>query len=48
MLYVINITAPAVFALMNYWTLDGWLKLQSRLKEPDAPLLTQTVFLGVE
>ena len=44
----LNAAAPAVFALMDYWTFDGWFALQRRLKEEDAPKLNKTVFPGVE
>ena len=33
---------------MDYWTFDGWFKLQNRLKEPDSPKLEKTVFPGIE
>jgi hypothetical protein len=39
---------PAVFALMDYWTFDGWFALQTRLKDPEAPKLRKTVFPGIE
>ena len=34
-----NDAAPAVFALMDYWTFDGWFALKARLKEAGAPKL---------
>lgn len=48
MIGAMNSAAPAVFALMDYWTFDGWFALQRRLKEPGAPSLTKTVFPGIE
>lgn len=48
MIVAMNDAAPAVFALMDYWTFDGWFALQRRLKEPGAPVLTKTVFPGIE
>ena len=48
MISALNMAEPAVFALMDYWTFDGWLALRRRLKEPDAPRLLKTVFPGIE
>lgn len=48
MIYALNKAEPAVFAIMDYWTFDGWFKLQNRLKEPDSPKLEKTVFPGIE
>ena len=48
MIGAMNSAAPAVFAIMDYWTFDGWLLLQKRLKEPGAPELKKMVFPGVE
>ena len=48
MITALNAAEPAVFALMDYWTFDGWLALRRRLKEPGAPKLTKTVFPGIE
>jgi energy-coupling factor transporter ATP-binding protein EcfA2 len=48
MIAAINSSEPAVFALMDYWTFDGWFALQRRLKESDAPKLNKTVFPGIE
>lgn len=39
---------PAVFAIMDYWTFDGWFALQKRLKEQGSPALKKTVFPGIE
>lgn len=39
---------PAVFALMDYWTFDGWFALKRRLKEAGAPQLHKRVFPGIE
>lgn len=48
MIEALNAAEPAVFALMDYWTFDGWFALQKRLAEPDAPQLKKTVFPGIE
>lgn len=48
MIAALNAAKPAVFALMDYWTFDGWLALRRRLKEPGAPKLLKTVFPGIE
>ncbi|UWS78909.1 AAA family ATPase [Phaeobacter sp. G2] len=48
MINALNAAEPAAFAIMDYWTFDGWLKLQRRIKEPDAPKLVKTVFPGIE
>ncbi|MDG1429996.1 MAG: hypothetical protein P8Q23_00380, partial [Paracoccaceae bacterium] len=44
----LNAAEPAAFAVMDYWTFDGWFKLQERLKDADAPQLRKTVFPGIE
>lgn len=48
MIVAMNAAAPAVFALMDYWTFDGWFALKRRLKEAGAPKLLKTVFPGIE
>jgi hypothetical protein len=48
MIGAMNSAAPAVFALMDYWTFDGWFALQERLKDADAPALHKKVFPGIE
>ncbi|AIA30416.1 TrlF family AAA-like ATPase [Leptospirillum ferriphilum] len=48
MIEAMNSASPAVFALMDYWTFDGWFALQQRLKEASAPSLKKTVFPGIE
>lgn len=48
MIHALNAAKPAVFALMDYWTFDGWFALRRRLAEADAPKLTKTVFPGIE
>ncbi|OPA88085.1 ABC transporter [Pseudomonas fluorescens] len=48
MIKALNEAEPAVFALMDYWTFDGWFALQRRLSEPNAPKLEKTVFPGIE
>ncbi|MDD2735214.1 MAG: hypothetical protein PHF56_14855 [Desulfuromonadaceae bacterium] len=48
MIVALNTAEPAVFALMDYWTFDGWFALKRRLSEEGAPKLTKTVFPGIE
>lgn len=48
MIEAMNAAEPAVFAIMDYWTFDGWFVLKQRLAEKDAPKLTKTVFPGIE
>lgn len=48
MIEAMNKAEPAVYAIMDYWTFDGWLALQKRLKEQGAPVLTKMVFPGIE
>ncbi|PKA43239.1 ABC transporter [Rhizobium sullae] len=48
MIATMNEASPQVFALMDYWTFDGWFALKKRLAQPDAPALTKTVFPGIE
>ena len=48
MIAALNGAEPGVFALMDYWTFDGWFALKQRLREPGAPKLTKTVFPGIE
>jgi ABC-type lipoprotein export system ATPase subunit len=48
MIAALNRAEPQVFALMDYWTFDGWFALRRRLLEPGAPALSKTVFPGIE
>lgn len=48
MIAALNAAAPSVFALMDYWTFDGWFALQRRLKETGSPRLLKRVFPGIE
>ncbi|VUS42240.1 hypothetical protein SB6412_05454 [Klebsiella pasteurii] len=48
MIHALNAAEPAVFAIMDYWTFDGWFALKHRLSQPDAPKLEKTVFPGIE
>lgn len=48
MILAMNAAQPAVFALMDYWTFDGWFALKRRLAEAGAPKLHKTVFPGIE
>lgn len=48
MIEAMNKAEPAVFAIMDYWTFDGWLALKNRLKDKDAPALKKLVLPGIE
>ena len=48
MIDAMNTASPVVFAIMDYWTFDGWFLLQKRLKEEGVPALKKTVFPGIE
>lgn len=48
MIDAMNKAEPTVFAIMDYWTFDGWLALKKRLAQPDAPKLIKKVFPGIE
>lgn len=48
MIKALNDAEPAVFALMDYWTFDGWFALKRRLGEHGAPKLLKKVFPGIE
>lgn len=48
MISALNDAAPAAYALMDYWTFDGWFALKTRCQEPTAPKLTKTIFPGIE
>ena len=48
MIHALNAAEPAVFAIMDYWTFDGWFALKNRLAQLDAPKLHKTVFPGIE
>lgn len=48
MIEAMNKAEPAVFAIMDYWTFDGWFALKQRLAEPGAPKLVKKVFPGIE
>ena len=48
MIEAMNAAEPAAFAIMDYWTFDGWFALKKRLAEPGAPVLKKTVFPGIE
>ncbi|EMA4783723.1 MULTISPECIES: TrlF family AAA-like ATPase [Providencia] len=48
MIRTLNAAEPAVFAIMDYWTFDGWFALKRRLAQTDAPKLEKTVFPGIE
>ena len=48
MIEAINMARPAVFAIMDYWSFDGWFALKHRLKQEGAPQLKKTVFPGIE
>lgn len=48
MIAALNAAEPAVFALMDYWTFDGWFALKKRRAEVGAPKLEKMVFPGIE
>lgn len=48
MIATLNRTQPAAFAIMDYWTFDGWFALKRRLAQPGAPKIEKTVFPGIE
>lgn len=48
MINALNAAEPAVFALMDYWTFDGWFALNRRIDQPGAPKLLKKVFPGIE
>jgi ABC-type lipoprotein export system ATPase subunit/predicted metal-dependent phosphoesterase TrpH len=48
MIEAMNKAEPAVFAIMDYWTFDGWLALRKRLKGEAAPVLKKLVLPGIE
>ena len=48
MIEAMNTAEPAVFAIMDYWTFDGWFALRRRLRQRGAPTLNKTVFPGIE
>lgn len=48
MIEAMNAAEPAVFAIMDYWTFDGWLALRRRLKDDGAPVLRKLVLPGIE
>ncbi|KSL11118.1 ABC transporter [Pseudomonas aeruginosa] len=48
MINAMNAAEPAAFAIMDYWTFDGWFALKNRLAEAGAPVLKKTVFPGIE
>lgn len=48
MIHALNAAEPAVFAIMDYWTFDGWFALKRRLAQSGAPKLEKTVFPGIE
>lgn len=48
MIAALNAAQPAVFALMDYWTFDGWFALKRRLAQDGAPKLLKRVFPGIE
>ncbi len=48
MIEAMNQAKPSVFAIMDYWSFDGWFALKQRLADEDAPKLTKKVFPGIE
>lgn len=48
MIGALNAAEPAVFAIMDYWTFDGWFTFKHRLEQTGAPIIEKTVFPGIE
>ncbi|MDP1935316.1 MAG: ABC transporter, partial [Nitrosomonas sp.] len=48
MIAALNAAQPSVFALMDYWTFEGWFALKRRLAQKGAPKLLKRVFPGIE
>ncbi len=48
MIAALNTAQPAVFALMDYWTFEGWFALKRRLGQAGSPKLLKRVFPGIE
>ena len=48
MIETMNQAKPSVFAIMDYWTFDGWFALKQRLADADAPKLNKKIFPGIE
>lgn len=48
MIKAMNEAEPAVFAIMDYWTFDGWFALRKRIKDEGAPVLKKLVLPGIE
>jgi hypothetical protein len=44
MISAINDSAPAVFAIQDYWGFDGWFALKRRLNEGAGPQLEKDRF----
>src|ERR1035437_7443667 len=44
----INVAEPAVFAIMDYWTFDGYLALKKRAMQTAGVALQKTIFPGME
>lgn len=48
MIAALNAAEPAVFAIMDYWTFDGWFALKKRLGDIGPTALKKKVFPGIE
>ncbi len=48
MISAVNSAEPAVFALQDYFTFDGWFELKKRIAQQGVPALTKTIFPGIE
>lgn len=44
----LNAASPEVFAVMDYWTFDGYSAIRKRSQEAGAPALKKKVFPGIE
>jgi ABC-type Mn2+/Zn2+ transport system ATPase subunit len=48
MISAMNRSPCEVFAIMDYWTFEGWFALKNRLADKSAPSLEKLVFPGIE
>lgn len=48
MIAALNDSEPAAFAIMDYWTFEGWFRLKQHTKSGGSAKLHKTVFPGIE
>lgn len=48
MIKAMNAARPDVFAIMDYWSFDGWFALKHRMQQSCTTQLTKKVFPGIE